>query len=128
MSDTFDGKRVLLVDDEEMVLTLGRVILERHGCSVMVATSGEEAVARCREATESPDCAIIDYTMPGMNGRETLVELRGIVPGLKAIIASGYGDDVICQELGTVEVSGFVQKPYRQEALLNSLRDVLGIE
>lgn len=125
MTNSFDGKRVLLVDDEEMVLTLGRVILERHGCTVMVATSGEEAVALCRETSDSPDCAIIDYTMPGMNGRETLLELRTIVPGLKAIVASGYGDDVIGQELGTVEVSGFVQKPYRQEALLSSLREVL---
>jgi two-component system cell cycle sensor histidine kinase/response regulator CckA len=116
---------ILLVDDEEMVLTLGRVILERRGYQVCVAHSGTEAIAVCRERTEPLHCAIIDFTMPDMNGRETLTEIRKIFTGIPALISSGYSDEEIVHAMGGLEFNGMIHKPYRQEALVAALQQAL---
>ncbi len=116
---------ILLVDDEDMVLTLGRIILERRGYDVLVARSGADAIALCREIGAHLDCAIIDFTMPDMNGRETLVEIRKIFPGVPAVISSGYSDDEIAQSMGGLEFNGMIHKPYRQEALIAALQQAI---
>lgn len=116
---------ILLVDDEDMVLTLGRVILERRGYEVCVAHSGTEAIAVCRERTEPLDCAIIDFTMPDMNGRETLAGIRKIFMGMPALISSGYSDEEIVQAMDGLEFNGTIHKPYRQEALLAALQQAI---
>jgi CheY-like chemotaxis protein len=116
---------ILLVDDEDMVLTLGRLILERRGYHVCVAHSGAEAVAVCREVGSPLACAIIDFTMPDMNGRETLIEMRKQFPALPAIISSGYSDEEIAHAMAGVEFNGTIHKPYRQEALIEALKKAL---
>jgi len=116
---------ILLVDDEDMVLSLGRIILERRGYKVLVAHSGAEAVVVCREFGSPLDCAIIDFTMPDMNGRETLLEIRKRYPGLPAIISSGYSDEEIVRAMAGLEFSGIIHKPYRQETLIAVLLQAL---
>lgn len=116
---------ILLVDDEDMVLTLGRVILERRGYEVCVARSGTEAIAVCGARTKPLDCVIIDFTMPDMNGRETLTEIRKIYKGIPALISSGYSDEEIAHSMGGLEFNGLIHKPYRQEALLAALQQAL---
>ena len=127
MDSTGSNFSILLVDDEDMVLTLGRVILERRGYHVSVARSGTEAIAVCRERTKPLDCAIIDFTMPDMNGRETLTEIRKIFAGIPALISSGYSDEEITQAMGGLEFNGMIHKPYRQEALVAALQDALPV-
>jgi CheY-like chemotaxis protein len=114
-------RTILIVDDEEMVLTLGRVILERKGYNVRVALSGAQALELCRESEVRPDCIIVDYTMPDMNGRETLLAIRKILPAVPALISSGYSDDEIAEEIAGISVSGMIHKPYRQESLLAAI-------
>jgi len=125
--DLPDTPNILIVDDEQMVLTLGRVILERKGYRVCVALSGSEAVTMCRESEFKPDCVIIDYTMPAMNGRDTLIAIRKILPSVPAIISSGYSDDEIAEEMEGIPVSGMIHKPYRQDSLLAALNAALAI-
>ena len=124
------GKKVtiLVVDDEDMVLSLGRLILERRGYDVSIAHSGAEAVAICNALDVSLDCAIIDFTMPDMNGRETLMEIRKIFPKVPAVISSGYSDEEIEQSMGGLEFNGMIHKPYRQEALVAVLEQALSSE
>lgn len=116
---------ILLVDDEDMVLTLGRLILERRGYHVSVAHSGAEAVAVCREMELPLACAIIDFTMPDLNGRETLIEIRKQFPSVPAIISSGYSDEEIVHAMAGIEFNGTIHKPYRQEALIEALQRAL---
>lgn len=116
---------ILLVDDEDMVLTLGRVILERRGYEVCVARSGTEAIALCGARTAPLDCVIIDFTMPDMNGRETLTEIRKIYEGIPALISSGYSDEEIAHSMDGLAFNGMIHKPYRQEALLAALQQAL---
>ena len=120
-----DTRTVLIVDDEEMVLSLGRIILERKGYRVHIAQSGEQALVVCQDPTFQPDCVIVDYTMPMMNGRDTLLEIRKIHPSVPAIISSGYSDDEILEGMAGIAVSGIVHKPYRQDSLLAALNTAL---
>lgn len=113
---------ILLIDDEEMVLTLGRVILERRGFDVHIAHSGAEAITVCRALDTPLDCTIIDFTMPDMNGRETLMELRKIFATLPALISSGYSDEEINVAMEGIQFNGLIHKPYRQEALLAAVQ------
>lgn len=109
-----------------MVLTLGRVILERRGYHVLVAHSGQVAIQTCHALETPPDCIIVDFTMPEMNGRDTLQEIRKIFPNIPALVSSGYSDEEITEEMSGVAVSGMIHKPYRQESLLASLESALG--
>lgn len=116
-----NSRTVLIVDDEEMVLTLGRIILERRGYCVRLALSGAQAVEMCQNPDLQPDCIIIDYTMPVMNGRDTLIAIRKILPAVPVIISSGYSDDEISEEMAGIAVSGMIHKPYRQDSLVAAL-------
>lgn len=120
-----NSRTILIVDDEEMVLTLGRIILERRGYCVRLALSGAQAVEVCQNPDLQPDCIIIDYTMPVMNGRETLFAIREILPSVPVIISSGYSDEEISEEMAGIAFSGMVHKPYRQESLLAALESAL---
>ncbi len=119
------SRTILIVDDEEMVLTLGRIILERHGYRVCLALSGAQALEVCQDPDLQPDCIIIDFTMPEMNGRDTLIAIRRILPSVPVLISSGYSDDEISEEMAGVDVSGMIHKPYRQESLVAALESAL---
>jgi two-component system cell cycle sensor histidine kinase/response regulator CckA len=120
-----NSRTILIVDDEEMVLTLGRIILERRGYRVILALSGAQALEVCQDPAQQPDCIIIDYTMPVMNGRDTLIAIRKILPSVPAIISSGYSDDEISEEMAGIDVSGVIHKPYRQESMIAALNSAV---
>ncbi len=117
---------VLLVDDEESVLSVGKRMLELLGFSVLTAVNGIEAVAVFREHMGSIVCVILDLTMPKMNGVETFRELNLLKPGIRVIISSGYSEYEISERFaGDNRVAGFVQKPYHFEEFAAKLRDVV---
>lgn len=125
MDDPTNKHTILVVDDEPMVLKLARVMLERSGYTVCAAESGNAAVALCRDQRPPLDCAIIDYTMPGLDGRETLHALRNDYPDLPAIIASGYGSDHFEEKFANLAFHAVLQKPFRRDALLKTVRNAL---
>jgi len=83
--------RILQVDDDELILASIPVMLEHQGHRVETATGGQEALARLREGLEV-DLVILDLNMPGMNGIETLQQLRALRPELPVLLATGYLD------------------------------------
>jgi signal transduction histidine kinase len=99
---------VLVVDDENGVRELLRSVLERAGLTVVMAEDGREAVEAFRPIADTVSLALIDLTMPGLDGRETLAAMRGIKPDLQALLMSGYSPaDVV--NAGSY---GFLQKPF----------------
>ena len=118
-----DSVHVLVVDDTEPVAVSTGKLLEVTGHRATVVFSGEEAVARVRDGL---DCQIVllDVQLPGIDGPETLTQLRQIRPGLPVIVFSGYAqqDDVasIIQE----GVS-FLSKPFDVDDLLERIRSAL---
>ncbi|WP_045211212.1 response regulator [Desulfonatronovibrio magnus] len=84
-----DNIAVLLVDDEEALLTSLQRRLQLRGFNVFVANRGEEALGLARE--ENIDVAVLDVKMPGMDGRELLLALKQEHPDMQIIIQTGHG-------------------------------------
>ena len=80
---------LLLVDDEEDFRRAARTTLERRGFSVTEAASGEEALETIRR--DRPEIIVLDLKMPGLDGIETLKEIRKLDKALPVIILTGHG-------------------------------------
>lgn len=114
--------RILLVDDEEQVRSMGTRILERLGFEVVPARDGREAVERCLAHDGSFACVLLDLTMPVMDGVETLMALRQHYPDLRVVLASGYSEIEVAQRLGDLNISGFIHKPFQIEEFRSQLK------
>jgi PAS domain S-box-containing protein len=108
--------RVLVVDDEEIVRKMASAALERLGYSVSLADSGPGAVAALA-VDPFLDLAILDFSMPGMSGKETLARLRAARPDLRIIVSSGYSEAECRSLFEEGGISGFLQKPYTSTTL-----------
>ncbi len=113
---------VLIVDDEEGVRDIAAMVMETHGAAVLRAASGEEALTILRDPARAISLALLDMTMPGMGGEETLRRLREIHPGLPVILMSGYSESQSMQRSSTLGVAGFLKKPFEIEALLAAVK------
>ncbi|MEW6665633.1 MAG: cache domain-containing protein [Thermodesulfobacteriota bacterium] len=119
-------EKVLLVDDEEMVLDIGQKILTRMGYRVSTARSGKEAIEIYRREGDSIDLVLLDMIMPDMCGGETFDHMKQINPDIKVLLSSGYSIDGQAGEILKRGCQGFIQKPFNIEQLSQKLRDVLG--
>ncbi len=119
---------VLLVDDDETVLSVGREMLETLGISVLTAVGGQEALDLFTENRQQIVCVVLDLTMPDMDGKETCSKLKGIDPAIPVIISSGYSRKDVEKQFGDSGISGFLPKPYRLSDLLDKLGTALGME
>jgi PAS domain S-box-containing protein len=116
--------RVLLIDDEILVLGATRKMLEQLGCDVETANTGAEAIAVCETSHDAFDAIILDLIMPGMNGKETFRRLRKINPRAAVIVASGYSLEGEVQELLDEGAQAFLKKPFDAEELAAALAKV----
>ncbi len=116
---------VLLVDDEEEVLTVGEKVLTKMGYRVVMASSGEEGVGLYERHKEGIDLVILDMIMPGMNGSETFDALRSIDPDVKVLLSSGYSLEEEARKILRKGCSGFIPKPFRAEELSRVMRKIL---
>lgn len=121
--------RVLVMDDEEMLLVLAARALRKFGYEPVLAKDGAEAIQLYRTAldTTQPIAAVIlDLTVPGgLGGRETMQRLREIDPHVRAIVSSGYSNDPVMAAFRDYGFSGVVAKPYAVEHLIAVLGEVL---
>lgn len=121
------SETVLVVDDEEMVRSLAQRILSRYGYRVMSAKDGRSAVEIYRRE-KGIGLVLLDMTMPGLSGRETLGELKKQDPGTKVLLSSGYSLNGLGEDLLTNGAAGFVQKPYRASELARAVRQALDMK
>jgi CheY-like chemotaxis protein len=126
MASNQNDTTVLLVDDEPMVLDIGSQFLERLGYRVKKAASGQEALEVLNTDPDHIDCLLLDYTMPGMDGLETMQQARAIRPEAKIIISSGYTRQQIEDRFAhIVPPDGFIHKPFEMKALQATLQEVI---
>lgn len=116
---------ILVVDDEEIVLSLCKEILPEYGYTVTAFGSGEETVAYYRDHWQQVDAVIVDMIMPGMNGAECMDRLRKINPDVRLIVTTGYDFTEKTSMILSRGVSAFLQKPFRDTTLLKTIADVL---
>lgn len=108
---------ILLVDDEDYVREVARLLLERQGHEVLAAASGREALELARQQGERLSLAIIDLAMPDLCGDQLFLQLRESLPELPAILCSGFQADDLAERFTDTGFAGFLQKPYRAAAL-----------
>jgi CheY-like chemotaxis protein len=104
---------ILLVDDDEVLRTTGRMMLEELGYNVLLARDGSEALAQFEMHHKLIDLTILDMIMPQMSGRDVFRAIRSISPRAKVVLASGFSDRQAVQDLEQEGLYGFLQKPYR---------------
>jgi len=117
---------VLLVDDEPMVLQIGKMMLQRLGFQVQTAESGEEALKRFKADPAGIDLVILDMIMPDLSGAETYDRLKAIHPQVKVLLSSGYSADGEAAGILERGCDGFIQKPFDLQALSKKIREVIG--
>ena len=116
---------ILLVDDEETILELGRDMLGELGYQVLTAENGVVALEVFREHRDEIACVILDLTMPRLDGEQTFRELQRLEPDIKVIISSGYNEQEVSHKFAHEEPAGFIQKPYRLSELSRKLQEVV---
>lgn len=116
--------RILIIDDEEMIRTLAVKILEKAGHAVLTAESGREGLELVERNPDMIDVAIIDHTMPGMTGMETIREIRRFSDSLPCILSSGHiiSHDTIPEDIRAK--THVLQKPYRPQNLVEKVASV----
>ncbi len=118
--------RILLVDDEEVVLMVAMSALRDQGFGVVVARDGKDAVARFEHLAGEIDGVVLDLTMPVMGGEETLERIRKIRPDVPVLACSGFGEESV-ERLKHRGISGFLPKPYRPAVLVERVRQMLEV-
>jgi len=119
--DLRGAETILMVDDEDLLLTMGHMILTSFGYRVLTANSGEQALRIIQKGDKQIDLVITDLVMPGMSGRELIERLRTLAPGLKIICATGYVRSAKQAE----EDESSLQKPFTSQDLLLKVKEVL---
>ncbi|MBI5194006.1 MAG: response regulator [Nitrospirae bacterium] len=121
--------RVLIMDDEEIIRELTEEMLKKLGYDVVSAKDGREAIELYKNAmhTGSPFSAVImDLTVPGgMGGAVAIKKLIEEDPSVKAIVSSGYSNDIMIAEYKKYGFSGFIVKPYRFSDLSRVVHEVI---
>jgi two-component system cell cycle sensor histidine kinase/response regulator CckA len=119
-----DGLRgtqnILLVDDEDLLLTMGEMILSEYGYLVSTANSGQKALGIIAKAQQPFDLLITDLVMPVMSGRELVEHVRQVSPETRILCTSGYVWPVQQQEN-----LAYLQKPFTTQELLQRVKQVL---
>jgi signal transduction histidine kinase len=115
---------VLLVEDEQAVRELVRIILERSGYSVIEAANAEQAETLF-EAMGALDLLVTDVVMPGRSGFELFRRLHEKLPSLRVLFVSGYTDYAMLDETIVERDLAFLEKPFSAEGLVAKVRDVL---
>ena len=120
------SETILLVEDDMAVRLATKTILARRGYIVLEAGNGSEAIKIWREQRDAVALLFTDLVMPGgVNGRQLAQRLQTDRPGLKVIFASGYSPEFAGREIQLSPDENFVQKPFRPDHLLKTVRACL---
>jgi two-component system cell cycle sensor histidine kinase/response regulator CckA len=116
---------ILLVDDEEMIIDVGKAMLERLGYRVFTAPGGQQAVEAVTRMGTEIDLVILDMIMPGMDGGKTFDRIREIQPQIPVMLSSGYAINGQAEEIMRRGCNGFIQKPFNMSEFSKQVRKIL---
>ncbi len=119
------GGHILLVDDEPVILNLGRDILSEMGFQVTACADPLASLELYRKIWAEIDLVILDMVMPKLGGRDLFLAMREVNPDIKAILSSGFSIDGEPQDVLDDGIRVFLQKPFRQEGVAKALHSAL---
>lgn len=115
-----DRQTILMVDDEDLLLTMGQTILSSFGYQVLTANSGPKALDLIAQAKEPIDLVITDLVMPQMSGRELIEQLQLRLPGVPILRSTGF-----VRPGAESEDESYLAKPFTSQELLRRVRRLL---
>lgn len=122
---TQKSRKILIIDDEKVILDLTSIILRNRGYQVFIA---QDAMAGLEIVeAQQPELALLDYMMPGMDGLTTLREIRRRFPDTYVIMFTGKGNEEIAVELMKAGASDYLLKPFNNQDLAERIENVLHI-
>ena len=117
--------KILLMDDEQIILDVTQEVLKFLGYEVMFAREGQEAIDLYKQEKNAGapfDLVILDLTIPeGMGGKDTIGQLKAFDPDVKAVVSTGYANDPAVLDFVGYGFSGKLSKPYK----INELKSIL---
>ncbi|MDD2270647.1 MAG: PAS domain S-box protein [Desulfuromonadaceae bacterium] len=116
---------ILVVDDDELVRSLAEETLRTVGYTVLTAANGQEGVDLYRQHRDRIKAVLLDMAMPVMAGREAFIEMQKIDPDVKVLLVSGFRKDNRVEEILTLGVKAFLQKPYTITSLALAIKKVV---
>lgn len=123
--ETPPRQSILVVDDEQMALTLVKRTLCDAGFNVITAQSGFECLDVFRRGPQNFDLVLLDLTMPFMDGEETFARLREIRPDLPVLLCTGFIAHDRLERMMNAGLSGFLRKPIAPDEIVSHVRSIL---
>lgn len=117
---------ILVMDDEDEVLSMLESILEGSGYKVLTSLSGKSGLEIYKEKSDSIDLVVLDIMMPKMGGDEVFMKLLEIDPSVKVLLSSGYSNREQHKDIIALGAKGFVGKPFVADKILREIREALG--
>lgn len=113
---------ILVIDDEDAVREAVGDVLATLGLRVLEAANGQTGITLYREHQRDIELVLLDLSMQGLDGAQTLAELRKINPGVRVVVSTGYSEQEILNRLSNVHVAGFLRKPYDVDTLIDMIQ------
>lgn len=120
-----EKKRIMVVDDERMLLILAGELLREAGYAVVTAQSGFECLDLFRASPRHFDLVLLDLSMPLMDGEETFQRLRGLRADVRVMLCTGFVQQERLKDMLNAGLCGFIQKPIGSEQYLKAVRTAL---
>jgi CheY-like chemotaxis protein len=117
---------ILLVDDEDIILDVGKSMLTEMGYKVLMASGGKEALQVYEKHKDKIALVVLDMIMPDMSGGKVYDKMKQDNPKVKALLASGYSITGHATEILKRGCDGFIQKPFDMKQLSGKIRNILG--
>ncbi len=119
------NEKILLVDDEQAIVDIGKQMLERLGYTVSTRTSGVEALALFKTQPEKYDLVITDLTMPNMTGEVLAKEILKIHSGIPIILCTGFSEQLTKEDAIEIGIREFMMKPIALYQMAKTIRKAL---
>jgi two-component system, cell cycle sensor histidine kinase and response regulator CckA len=117
---------ILVVDDEQDLLSAVAKVLKLAGFTVITALNGRAGITIFRSQADHIDAVLLDLTLPDVSGEEVFREIRTIRPDVKVILTSAYNEQEIISPFQDKGLTSFIQKPYQVANLIDKVHNVLG--
>jgi PAS domain S-box-containing protein len=122
--DIKNSRTVLLIDDEQMIVEVGKEILGILGYNVLTAKSGERGIEVYQKNKDQIQIIILDMVMPSMGGAETYYRIKEINPDIRFLLSSGYSVDKEASKILDSSRNGFIQKPFTIDQLSEKIEKI----
>lgn len=115
---------ILFIDDEEMIVRIGKRTLQLSGYKVLTAQSGDEALSVFTEHQKEIELVVADLTLPGGGGMRVVEELARMAPHLQVVIISGADEETVSARVKN-NVKAYLLKPFLPQQLSCTVRAIL---